>query len=89
MRTRNGHSVYTGYTMSKVMVSMPRELIDRLDRYARTRGTTRSGLLRALAERELDRESHRRIARVDELLGEPGHYGGRAAAEVRRMREER
>ena len=81
--------VYTGYTVSKVMVSLPQELVERLDRYAREHGTTRSGVLRELVERELARDNHGRLARVEELLGDPGHYGGRAAAEVRRMRTTR
>jgi metal-responsive CopG/Arc/MetJ family transcriptional regulator len=75
--------------MSKVMISLPPELVDRLDRYARERGTSRSGLLRELAERELARDNRSHLARVEELLGEPGRYGGRAAAEVRRMRATR
>lgn len=75
--------------MAKVMVSLPRELLDRLDRYARKRGTSRSGLLRRLAERELAREEQLRASRVEELLGEPGRYGGGAAAEVRRLRATR
>jgi metal-responsive CopG/Arc/MetJ family transcriptional regulator len=73
----------------KVMISLPPELLDRLDRYAREHGTSRSGLLRRLAERELAREQRSRDARVEELLGEPGHYGGCAAAEVRRLRATR
>jgi len=76
-------------TMAKVMVSLPRELLDRFDRYAREQGTSRSGLLRRLAERELAADERLRAARVEELLGEPGRYGGDAAAEVRRLRATR
>jgi metal-responsive CopG/Arc/MetJ family transcriptional regulator len=72
--------------MAKVMISLPHELVDRLDAYARRRGTSRSGLLRRLAEEELARDEHLRAARIDELLGEPGRHGGDAAAEVRRLR---
>lgn len=75
--------------MSKVMLSLPQELLERLDRYARAQGTTRSGVLRGLAERELARDNHGRLARVEELLGEPGHYGGGGASEIRRMRATR
>jgi Ribbon-helix-helix protein, copG family len=82
-------TVYNGYNVSKVMVSLPQDLVDRLDRCARDRGTSRSGLLRELAERELARQDRGRVARAEQLLGEPGSYGGRAAGEVRRMRNDR
>jgi metal-responsive CopG/Arc/MetJ family transcriptional regulator len=36
--------------MAKVMVSLPDDLLARLDDQARRRGTSRSGLLRELAE---------------------------------------
>ena len=75
--------------MAKVMVSLPRELLERLDRCARERGTSRSGLLRRLAEQELAREEQLRVSRLEELLGEPGRYGGGAAAGVRQLRATR
>ncbi len=75
--------------MAKVMVSLPAELLDRLDRYARRHGLTRSGMLQQLAERELARDEGLRAARIDELLGQPGRYGGSAVAEVRRLRSTR
>jgi metal-responsive CopG/Arc/MetJ family transcriptional regulator len=40
--------------MAKVMISMPDDLLDRLDAQARANRETRSGFLRRLAERELD-----------------------------------
>jgi predicted transcriptional regulator len=39
--------------MAKVMVSMPDELLARLDAEAARRGTTRSGLLQAATRREI------------------------------------
>jgi metal-responsive CopG/Arc/MetJ family transcriptional regulator len=71
------------------MVSLPHELVERLDRYARDHGTSRSAVLRNLAERELGHDDDLQRARVEELLGNPGHYGGGAAAEVRRLRATR
>ena len=41
--------------MAKVMVSLPDEVLARIDSEARRRGTTRSGLLRDAALRELGR----------------------------------
>ncbi len=41
--------------MAKVMVSLPDDLLAEVDRTARARGTTRSGLLAEAARREIDR----------------------------------
>src|SRR5438094_8547709 len=54
--------------MAKVMVSIPDELLARLDGYARARGTTRSGLLRELAERELAIDNEGRRQGITRLL---------------------
>lgn len=75
--------------VAKVMVSLPDDLLSQLDRRARERATTRSGLLRELAERELARVEIERGAVLSELLGEPEHYGGTAAGEIRRARTTR
>lgn len=39
--------------MAKVLISIPDDLLDRVDREAHRRGTTRSGLLQKAAQREL------------------------------------
>ncbi|HEV3313199.1 MAG TPA: type II toxin-antitoxin system HicB family antitoxin [Chloroflexota bacterium] len=39
--------------MAKVMVSLPEQLLQRIDEEAKRRGTTRSGLLQTAARREL------------------------------------
>jgi predicted transcriptional regulator len=39
--------------MSKVMISMPEDLLERIDREARARGTSRSAFLREVVRREL------------------------------------
>jgi metal-responsive CopG/Arc/MetJ family transcriptional regulator len=75
--------------MAKVMVSMPDDLLERLDRRARERGTTRSGLLQELTEREVSTEEGRQRRRIDELLAGAGSYDGRAVAHVREMRDAR
>jgi len=41
--------------MAKVMISMPDDVLERIDAEARRRGMSRSGLLRQLAEHELGR----------------------------------
>lgn len=71
------------------MISLPDELLARLDRLAGEKGTSRSGLLRQLAEQDLDRSDGDHHARIDSLLGEPGRYGGEGALEVRELRKRR
>jgi metal-responsive CopG/Arc/MetJ family transcriptional regulator len=66
--------------MAKVMVSLPDDLLWAVDVEAERRGTTRSGLLRELAEETLRQRSVRRAERMadvdkmDRLL--MGHGGG-------------
>ena len=71
--------------MAKVMISMPDEMLVRLDDHARRRGTTRSGLLRDLAERELH-DDHRRRA-IRKLLAGASPHGGESARQVRELRQ--
>ena len=75
--------------MAKVMISLPDELLERLDAFARRTGTTRSGLLRELAERELANDAEERGKRVRALLANPGHHGGDSTRFVREMRDSR
>ena len=75
--------------MAKVMVSMPDDLLERLDRRARERGTTRSGLLQELTEREVSLEEGKQRRRIDELLAGTASYDGQAAAHIREMRDSR
>jgi metal-responsive CopG/Arc/MetJ family transcriptional regulator len=76
-------------TVAKVMVSLPDELLARLDDHARRRGTTRSGLLRELAERELLTESDSRREGIARLLAAAESHGGKSAHEVREQRRAR
>jgi metal-responsive CopG/Arc/MetJ family transcriptional regulator len=74
--------------MAKVMVSMPDELLARIDARVASEHATRSGYLQRLAERELAQEQAERGARVAELLGEAtGHFGGDGAKLIREDRE--
>ncbi|MCP9488860.1 MAG: type II toxin-antitoxin system HicB family antitoxin [Solirubrobacteraceae bacterium MAG38_C4-C5] len=75
--------------MAKVMVSMPDDLHERLDRRARERGTSRSGLLQELTEREVSLEEGKQRRRIDELLAGTGSYDGQATVHVREMRDSR
>lgn len=75
--------------MAKIMISLPDELVGRLDEYARRRGRSRSGLLRELAERELRAGSDGRRRDVERLLARAGSHGGANAGHVREQRSAR
>ncbi len=81
-----GNTVYT-HPVAKVMISVPDDLLERLDAQARANHETRSGLLRRLVERELSVENARRRKEFEELLGPPVDLGGNAAQMIREDRE--
>jgi len=62
----SGFGNTSGYTpgMSKVMVSLPDELLARIDREAKKRSTSRSALLALAASRELERRDSDEIAQA-------------------------
>lgn len=75
--------------MAKVMISLPDDLLARLDDQARRRGTSRSGLLRELAERELLLAGADRRQRIMRLLAGTAAHGGENVTAVREQRRER
>ncbi|HET8928737.1 MAG TPA: ribbon-helix-helix protein, CopG family [Microbacterium sp.] len=68
--------------MAKVMVSLPDDVLQALDVEAGRRGTTRSGLLRTLAEESLGRRSVKRAERMAEISRSGGSRHGGGAAEL-------
>jgi len=81
------NTVYTN-PVAKVMISMPDDLLDRLDAQARANRETRSGFLRRLAERELDLARAREREELEELLDKAtGPMGGEATKLIREDRE--
>jgi metal-responsive CopG/Arc/MetJ family transcriptional regulator len=64
--------------MAKVMISMPDDLLARVDTEAKRRATTRSGLLALAVTRELDRrdpeEMDAAIARLKESFRNAGPF---------------
>ncbi len=76
---------------AKVMVSIPGELLERIDREADERGTTRSGFLQEAAQRELGWPDPLRIdAALDRGRAALAGAGSFEAAElIRAEREER
>lgn len=74
------------------MVSLPDDLLRAVDIEADRRGTTRSGLLRELAEETLRRRSVRRSERMAEISHQMGPvvgHGGNVADVVKATRPER
>lgn len=83
----SGNTVYT-HPVAKVMISIPDELLDRLDAQARANRETRSGFLRRLTERELDAALTRKREELEELLDKAtAPMGGEAARLIREDRE--
>lgn len=82
----SGNTVYT-LPVAKVMISMPDDLLERLDSQARANRETRSGFLQRLAERELEVEHVRKRKELEDLLGPPMPMGGEAAKLIREDRE--
>jgi len=64
-----GNTVYT-HPVAKVMISIPDDLLGRLDARARANRETRSGFLQRLAERELEAADLGMQADVERMLGE-------------------
>lgn len=74
------------------MVSLPDDLLRAVDVEAERRGTTRSGLLRDLAEEALRRRSAeraRRMAELDQEAGATAGHGGSVAELVKTSRPDR
>ena len=74
--------------MAKVMVSLPDNVLRALDMEAVRRGTTRSGLLRELAEdsvRSRSEQRARRMSEIDDQGPRQGH-GGAVAEQVKASR---
>lgn len=76
--------------MAKVMISMPDDLLERLDAMAAANRESRSGFLRRLAERELQSAEARHRKEIEDLLDKatvPKGMGGDAARLIREDRE--
>ena len=61
---RAGNTRSYTVSMSKVMVSIPDDLLARIDREAKRRATSRSALLALAASRELERRDSEEIAQA-------------------------
>jgi len=73
--------------VAKVLISLPDDLLSRIDEYASRTQETRSGLLQRLAEREIAVDNARRKKEFEELLGPPLHLGGNTVQKIKEGRE--
>lgn len=82
------NTVYT-HPVAKVMISIPDDLLERLDVRAKAQGETRSGFLQRIAEQELERTERHDREEIERLLDEiqPLDLGGVDAAQL--IREDR
>lgn len=85
------NTVYT-HPVAKVMISIPDELLKRLDLRAKEAGESRSGFLQRLAEREVRAAEDRKRSEIKDLLREiaalePGDEPRVSAAQL--IREDR
>lgn len=83
-----GNTIYT-HPVAKVMISVPDELLKRIDARSQEAGETRSGFLQRLAERELEVADRRDRDEVERLLDEIGplELGADIAQLIREDRE--
>lgn len=75
----------TGYTedVAKVMVSLPDDLLARIDAEAQRHGTTRSGMLRRFAATVLDDAEERRRREMRALNERARPRGGASLAQLK------
>jgi HicB_like antitoxin of bacterial toxin-antitoxin system len=84
----SGNTVYTP-PVAKVMISIPDDLLARLDAQARANRETRSGFLRRLAEREIGAGEAERRKYFEELLAKATVHEGMGGDSARLIREDR
>ena len=69
--------------MAKVMISLPDELLERVDAEAERRGVSRSRVLREFAQAALEERAGRLADRMRELNAEARGHGGRGPADLK------
>lgn len=72
--------------MAKVMISLPDDLLARVDARASEQGSTRSATLRELAEEGLGERQRRLAQEMSALEGHARGHGGNAAEQVKASR---
>jgi hypothetical protein len=82
-----GNTVYP-FDVAKVLISLPDDLLSRIDEYAKRSAETRSGFLQRLAESEIAADNARRKKEFEDLLGPPLHLGGNTVQKIKEGRED-
>ena len=72
--------------MAKVMISLPDDLLARVDADASEHGTTRSATLRALAEAGLGERRRRLAEQMADLEGQASAHGGDVVTDLKASR---
>ena len=72
--------------MAKVMISLPDDLLARVDARATERGSTRSATIRELAEAGLGERQRRLAQRMTALEGNARGHGGNVAEQLKTSR---
>jgi metal-responsive CopG/Arc/MetJ family transcriptional regulator len=72
--------------MAKVMISLPDEVLARIDAQASEHGTTRSATIRELAEAGLGERQRRLSERMTALEGQATGHGGTAVTDLKASR---
>jgi negative regulator of replication initiation len=81
------NTVYT-HPVAKVMISVPDNLLKRIDAHLKGTGESRSGFLRRLAEAELQTNEAEERKHIEDLLRKAtGPLGGDAVRMIREDRE--
>jgi hypothetical protein len=83
----SGNTVYP-LDVAKVLISIPDDLLSRIDEFAKRSSETRSGFLQRLAEREIAADNARRTKEFEDLLGPPLPGGGDAVRLIKEGRED-
>jgi hypothetical protein len=85
LRGRVADKGNTGYTslMAKVMISLPDELLARVDARASERGSTRSGTIRELTEAAFGQREDRLAQRMSQLDGRATGHGGDVVSKLK------
>jgi len=72
--------------VAKVMISLPDDLLARVDALASERGSTRSATIRELSEAGLGERQRRLAARMTALEGRARGHGGNVAQQLKTSR---
>jgi hypothetical protein len=89
MLNRSANTATYGEDVAKVEITLPDDLLRRMDCVARLDGETRGDFLRRAAERELAERRTIRHKEFEEMMPPPIHGGGESGRWIREDRDHR